>query len=174
MPSASGWATARTCPTCARSTGRNERRRRSRRRPPVGSAASGGPSTLAARVAVVPLDPGDPAPDVTATDQHGESVAPDFEGTTVVYFYIEGDTPGRTTQAEQFGLETDVYEGAGVTVYGVSTDDVDSHREFAAERTTFVVEDGEVVRTHEGVSPDSHARDLLMDLYDSRVVDLET
>lgn len=151
----------------------------------------------------MPLEPGDPAPDVTATDQHGESVTPDFEGTTVVYFYVEDGTPGCETQADQFGLEAETYEAAGVTVYGVSTDDVDSHREFAAEqgiefdlladpdgdlceafgverdhagraeRTTFVIDDGEVIRTYEGVSPDGHARDLLMELYDSGVVDLD-
>jgi len=148
------------------------------------------------------LEPGEPAPDVTATNQHGESVTPGFGRTTVVYFYVEDGTPGCATQADQFGLEAEVYEEAGVPVYGVSTDDVDSHREFAAERgiefdlladpdgelcgafgverdhagraerTTFVLDDGEVVRTYEGVSPDGHARDVLMDLYDSGIVDL--
>jgi peroxiredoxin Q/BCP len=151
----------------------------------------------------MPLEPGDPAPDVTAANQHGESVSPGFETTTVVYFYVEDGTPGCATQTEQFGLEAEVYEDAGVPVYGVSTDDVDSHREFAAERdigfdlladpdgelceafgverdhagraerTTFVLDGGEVVRTYEGVSPDGHARDVLMDLYDSGVVDPE-
>jgi peroxiredoxin Q/BCP len=151
----------------------------------------------------MPLQPGDPAPAVTAVDQHGESVTPDFEGTAVIYFYVEDGTPGCATQADQFGLEADTYEAAGVTVYGVSTDGVESHREFAAERgidfdlladpegelceafgverdhagrarrTTFVIDDGEVVRTVEGVSPDGHARDLLLELYDAGVVDLD-
>jgi peroxiredoxin Q/BCP len=151
----------------------------------------------------MPLEPGDPAPAVTAVDQHGESVTPDFEGTAVIYFYVEDGTPGCATQADQFGLEADTYEAAGVTVYGVSTDGVESHREFAAERgidfdlladpegelceafgverdhagrarrTTFVIDDGEVVRTVEGVSPDGHARDLLLELYDAGVVDLD-
>ena len=152
----------------------------------------------------MPLEPGDPAPVVTAPNQHGESVTPDAEGPTVVYFYVEDGTPGCETQADQFGLEAESYEAAGVTVYGVSTDTVDSHREFAAdrgiefdlladadgelceafdvgrdhagraERTTFVIADGEVVRTHEGVAPDGHARDLLLELYDSGVVDLDS
>ena len=150
----------------------------------------------------MPLQPGDPAPDVTATDQHGETVAPDFEGTAVVYFYIEDGTPGCETQADQFGLEAETYEAAGVTVYGVSTDDVDSHREFAAERgiefdlladpdgdiaeafgvptpqgradrTTFVLADGAVWRVYEGVDPDGHARDVMMDLLEAGVVELE-
>jgi len=150
----------------------------------------------------MPLEPGDPAPDVTATNQHGEAVTPDFEGTTVVYFYVEDGTPGCETQADQFDLEAESYEAADVAVYGVSTDDVESHREFAAERgiefdlladpdgelceafgverdhagraerTTFVIDDGEVIRTYEGVSPDGHARDLLIDLHDAGVVEL--
>jgi peroxiredoxin Q/BCP len=165
--------------------------------------APGGAKTLANGTGSMPLEPGDPAPAVTAVDQHGESVTPDFEGTAVIYFYVEDGTPGCATQADQFGLEADTYEAAGVTVYGVSTDGVDSHREFAAERgidfdlladpegelceafgverdhagrarrTTFVIDDGEVVRTVEGVSPDGHARDLLLELYDAGVVDLD-
>jgi len=79
------------------------------------------------------LEPGDPAPDVTARNQHGEPVSPSFAAPTVVYFYPEDGTPGCTTEAEQFQLERDAYDDAGVTVYGVSTDTVESHAEFAAE-----------------------------------------
>ena len=147
------------------------------------------------------LQPGDPAPDVTAPNQHGESVSPDFEGPTVLYFYPEDGTPGCTTEAAQFVAERDVYEEADVAVYGVSTDSVDSHREFADEqdvwfdlladpdgevagafgvelqggraaRTTFVLDDGEVRRVYEGVDPDGHARDVLMDLLDDGTVEL--
>lgn len=138
-----------------------------------------------------------------ATNQYGQHVSPDFGGTTVVFFYVEDGTPGCETEAEQFALEADVYDEADVTVYGVSTDDIASHREFAEEhgiefdlladpdgdladafdvdrdhagrtkRTTFVVRDGEIVRTDEDVTPDGHARDLLIELYDEGVVDLE-
>lgn len=151
----------------------------------------------------MPLQPSDPAPSVTATNQHGEHVTPDFEPLTVVYFYVEDGTPGCETQAQQFGYEADVYDEAGVTVYGVSTDDVASHRAFAQEhdvdfdlladpdgelcaafdverdrsgratRTTFVLQDGVVIRTDEDVRPDGHARDLLIELYDEGIVDLE-
>ncbi|RXK46457.1 peroxiredoxin [Halorientalis pallida] len=79
------------------------------------------------------LEPGDPAPDVTARNQHGESVSPTFAAPTVVYFYPEDGTPGCTTEAEQFARERETYDDAGVTVYGVSTDDAESHREFADE-----------------------------------------
>ena len=147
------------------------------------------------------LQPGDPAPDVSAPNQRGETVSPDFEEPTVCYFYPEDGTPGCTTEAAQFVAERDVYEEAGVAVYGVSADAVESHREFADEqdvwfdlladpdgevaeafgvelqqgrapRTTFVLADGEVRRVYEGVDPDGHARDVLMDLLDDGVVEL--
>ncbi|WP_254832947.1 peroxiredoxin [Haloglomus salinum] len=147
------------------------------------------------------LEPGDPAPDVSAPNQHGEPVTPEWAGVTVVYFYPEDETPGCTVEAQQFTTEAESYADAGVTVYGVSTDDVESHADFAeaegvafdlladpeedvceafgvpritgrAKRTTFVVVDGEVERVYEGVDPDGHARDLLLDLLDDGVVDL--
>lgn len=149
------------------------------------------------------LEPGDPAPQISAPNQHGETVTPDFDDVTVVYFYVEDGTPGCATQTEQFEREAEAYEDASVAVYGVSTDGVESHREFAeargiafdlltdpegelcdafgverdhsgrAERTTFVIEDGKIARRYEGVKPDGHARDLLFELYEDGVVDLE-
>ena len=147
------------------------------------------------------LEPGDPAPDVSAPNQRGEAVSPSFEGVTVVYFYPEDGTPGCATEAAQFVAEREVYEEAGVAVYGVSTDSVESHRAFADEqdawydllsdpdgevaaafgvdlqqgrapRTTFVLADGEVLRAYGGVNPDGHARDVLFDLLDDGVVEL--
>lgn len=149
------------------------------------------------------LAPGDAAPAVTARNQHGESVTPDFEAPTVVYFYPEDGTPGCSIEADQFGLEAETYREAGVSVYGVSADTVESHAEFAADegiefdlladpegevagafglelrddgrapRTTFVLVDGEVARVYEQVNPDGHARDVLMDLLDDGLVSLE-
>ena len=149
------------------------------------------------------LAPGDPAPTVTARNQHDESVTPDVGGPTVVYFYPEDGTPGCSTEADQFQLEAGTYREAGVSVYGVSTDDVASHADFAADegiefdlladpegalardfglelrddgrapRTTFVLVDGEVARVYERVDPDGHARDVLMDLLDDGLVSLE-
>jgi len=150
----------------------------------------------------MPLDDGDPAPEIALPNQDGETVAPGFDAPTVLYVYPEDGTPGCATEAEQFTLEHDAYEDAGVAVYGVSTDTVDSHAEFAAEegvefdlladpggevldafdverqpdgratRTTFVLVDGAVHRVYEGVTPDGHARDVLMDLLDDGVVEL--
>jgi peroxiredoxin Q/BCP len=148
------------------------------------------------------LDTGDPAPEIDAPNQHGETVSPDFDAPTVVYFYVEDGTPGCSTQADQFSREAGTYEDAGVTVYGVSTDDIDSHWEFAeregidydlladpdgdlcaafgvprdhdgrAERTTFVLADGEIQRVYTGVSADGHARDVLLDMLDDGLVSL--
>jgi len=150
----------------------------------------------------VVLQPGDPAPDVAAPNQHDEATVPSFEPPTVLYFYPEDGTPGCTTEAEQFVRERASYEDAGVAIYGVSTDTVDAHRAFADEqgvwfdlladpegdvaeafgvelregrapRTTFVLADSAVHRVYEGVDPDGHARDVMLDLLDDGLVELE-
>ncbi|WP_137286665.1 peroxiredoxin [Halorussus salinisoli] len=148
------------------------------------------------------LETGDDAPTVEATNQRGETIALDFSEPTVLYFYPRDDTPGCTTEAEQFDRELESYHDAGVSVFGVSTDDVESHEEFAekyelrfdlladpegevadafgvdtsrgaAPRTTFVLADGEVKAVYEGVDPDGHARDVLGDMLDDGLVALE-
>ncbi|PSQ33952.1 peroxiredoxin [Halobacteriales archaeon SW_12_69_24] len=98
-----------------------------------------------------------------------------------VYFYPRDGTPGCTQEAREFEADIESFRRTGVTVYGVSTDDVDSHRAFADEedlsfdlladpdgtvadafdvelqgdfvdRITFVLADGEV---HEVVDADT-------------------
>ena len=147
------------------------------------------------------LSEGDDAPRIEATNQDGDSVTVEYEEPTVVYFYPRDDTPGCTMEAKSFNKEYDEYENAGVRVYGVSTDDVESHRDFAeendlsfdlladpdaevadafgvpvqgnmAKRNTFVVVDGEVVSVYENVSPDGHGRDLLLELVEDGVVEI--
>ncbi|ADD05279.1 homolog to peroxiredoxin [Natrialba magadii ATCC 43099] len=149
----------------------------------------------------MPLETGDDAPDVTAPNQDGETVSPAFDDPTVLYFYPRDDTPGCTTEATQFQRERDTYREAGVDVYGVSTDDVDSHQSFAeaeglefdlladpdgavaaafevdvedgaVARTTFLLADGEVQAVYESVDPDGHARDVLLDAMDEGLVTL--
>ncbi|GAD52280.1 thiol peroxidase, Bcp-type [Halarchaeum acidiphilum MH1-52-1] len=139
------------------------------------------------------LDIGDDAPTVTAETQDGETVELDFATPTVLYFYPRDDTPGCTVEAKGFNAELDAYEAAGVDVYGVSTDDADSHADFcekhglkfdlladpegeiadafgvdhssgAAERVTFVLADGEVKAAYAGVSPEGHAEEVLEDI----------
>ncbi|GAA0222006.1 peroxiredoxin [Haladaptatus pallidirubidus] len=148
------------------------------------------------------LEAGDNAPAVTANNQHGETLSPDFEAPTVVYFYPRDDTPGCTVEAKQFDAELESYRDAGATVYGVSTDDVESHEAFAEKfdlgfdlladpdgeiadafgvevendftpRTTFVLADGEVEAVYGSVDPDGHAREVLSDMLDDELVVLE-
>ena len=149
------------------------------------------------------LEADDPAPAVSAPNQHGDLVQIDGGELTVVYFYPEDDTPGCRTEATQFSAEAETYREAGVDVYGVSIDDVESHRAFAeandieinlladpdgeladafgvertpdgrTRRTTFVLADEKVQEVYTGVDPDGHAREVMMDLLDSGVADVE-
>lgn len=148
------------------------------------------------------LETGAAVPEVTATNQDGDRVTVEFVEPTVLYFYPRDDTPGCTTEAEQFDAELDTYREAGVNVYGVSTDDADSHAEFAAEydiefdlladpdekivdafdvettqgaamRTTFVCAQRQVCGVYEGVHPDGHARNVLNDVLDVGLASLE-
>ena len=79
------------------------------------------------------LESGDPAPDVSAQNQDGETITPDFADPTVVYFYPEDFTSGCTTEAAEFQSTLPDFEEFGVTIYGVSMDDVATHADFAEE-----------------------------------------
>jgi peroxiredoxin Q/BCP len=124
------------------------------------------------------LEPGDPAPDVSASNQHGETVTLDSEAPTVVYFYPKDFTGGCTIEANDFQDALPEFRESGIGVYGVSMDDVESHADFAEEedvefdlladpdgdvaagfgldtsegytdRRTFVLADGEVVAVYD-------------------------
>lgn len=79
------------------------------------------------------LEPGDPAPEISARNQDGDSVTPDFAEPTVVYFYPEDFTGGCTLEANGFQETLAEFEELGVTIYGVSMDDVGTHADFAEE-----------------------------------------
>ncbi|HEY2603077.1 MAG TPA: thioredoxin-dependent thiol peroxidase [Thermoleophilaceae bacterium] len=70
------------------------------------------------------LNPGDPAPDFTLPDQHGNPVTlSSFRGRRVIlYFYPKADTPGCTTQACGIRDHRADYEQADAVVLGVSPD----------------------------------------------------
>jgi peroxiredoxin Q/BCP len=124
------------------------------------------------------LEIGDAAPEVSAPNQHGETVTLEFSGPTVVYFYPKDFTGGCTIEANDFEEHLPEFESADVPVYGVSMDDVESHADFAEEegvtfelladpegevadafgvdtdegytdRVTFLLNDGEVVATYD-------------------------
>ena len=147
------------------------------------------------------LDVGDSVPEVETENQDGETVTLTFEDPTVLYFYPKDDTPGCTVEAKQFNLELESYRDAGVPVYGISTDAVDSHREFAdkydlefdlltdiegeirdrfdvgksggyTNRVTYVLADGEVKKVYTDVDPDGHPREVLSDMIDAGLAKL--
>ena len=149
------------------------------------------------------LEIGETAPAVSAPNQHGERIDLPVDGPTVLYFYPRDGTPGCTREAAAFGAELPAFDEADVDVYGVSSDGVDSHREFAAreniefdlladpdgeiaaaygvprgptgavERTTFVVLDGRIQAVYESVTPGGHAREVLGDLPAADVTDTQ-
>ncbi|WP_135304142.1 peroxiredoxin [Haloarcula amylovorans] len=79
------------------------------------------------------LEPGDRAPEISAQNQYGETVSPDFSAPTVVYFYPADFTGGCTIEARDFQEVLPEFREGGITVYGVSMDDVETHDEFAEE-----------------------------------------
>lgn len=81
------------------------------------------------------LQPGDPAPDFTLTDQHGASVTlSERRGRPVVlYFYPRAGTPGCTKQACGVRDGKAALSAAGADVYGISTDPADKLVRFDSE-----------------------------------------
>jgi peroxiredoxin Q/BCP len=81
------------------------------------------------------LQAGDRPPPFTLTDPEGKRVSlSDFAGRHVVlYFYPADDTPGCTREACGFRDAWDDLRRLGVEVLGVSGDDAESHRRFAAK-----------------------------------------
>lgn len=79
------------------------------------------------------LEVGDPAPQVEALTDQGETI--DFgnalsEGTTLVFFYPKAMTPGCTKQACSLRDGWDELQARGMNVYGVSTDAAQTQAEF--------------------------------------------
>jgi len=142
------------------------------------------------------LQAGQPAPTLSATDQNGVSRTVGGPGAQwlLVYFYPKDGTPGCTTEACAFRDAWTLYDEAGVMIYGVSTDDAASHKEFAeehqlpfpliadpdrtwadafgvgsmlgmAERVSFLIDpEGQVVAQYPDVDPGVHANQVLKDV----------
>ena len=140
-----------------------------------------------------PASPHGRAAPFTAQDQNGQSVSlSDFRGSPVVlYFYPRDMTPGCTEEACAFRDAWDRMQATGAVVLGVSTDSVESHREFAeahelpfqlladedesiaqaygvpvqmgfAKRMTFIIDgDGVIRRVFEDVDPGVHVDEVL-------------
>jgi thioredoxin-dependent peroxiredoxin len=76
---------------------------------------------------------GDMMPDVALETPDGGSVRPsDFAGSKlVVFFYPKDDTPGCTTENQDFTALADEFAAAGAALLGVSKDPPARHRKFA-------------------------------------------
>jgi peroxiredoxin Q/BCP len=84
-----------------------------------------------------PLKPGDPAPDVTFKLQDGKEIKLSSlaDKQVLVYFYPKDDTPGCTIEAQGLRDGWSDIQAAGLEVYGVSTQDADSHKAFIEKHT---------------------------------------
>ena len=83
-----------------------------------------------------PIGIGDSAPDFQLDSQSGETVRlKDVIGQKdiVLYFYPKDNTPGCTTEAQAFRDSYETFKDLGAEVIGVSSDSVDSHRDFASK-----------------------------------------
>jgi peroxiredoxin Q/BCP len=78
------------------------------------------------------LSTGERFPDFSLQNQDGKPVRlSDFAGKwLVVYFYPKDDTPGCTVQGKSFTASKSDFDAAGISVVGVSQDDVASHKDF--------------------------------------------
>src|SRR5262245_5506522 len=78
------------------------------------------------------LEAGKPFPNFSLQNQDGETVSlSDFAGRwLVVYFYPKDDTPGCTIQGKSFTASKSEFDHAGISIVGVSQDDVISHKDF--------------------------------------------
>src|SRR5262245_32470736 len=82
--------------------------------------------------AAAPLKEGDMAPDVELVLQTGKSVRlSTLRGKTVaLYFYPKDETSGCTIEADSVRDRFADLQAAGVTVFGISTQDAASHKQF--------------------------------------------
>jgi thioredoxin-dependent peroxiredoxin len=76
---------------------------------------------------------GRPAPDFSLPSTTGDSVSlKGFKGkkTVILYFYPKDDTPGCTKEACEFRDFSAEFEKHNTVIYGVSTDNLESHAKF--------------------------------------------
>jgi peroxiredoxin Q/BCP len=87
------------------------------------------------------LDAGSPAPDFTLPRDGGETVSLSAlkGGPVVLYFYPRDDTPGCTTEANDFTAMLPEFQAAGATVIGVSKDTVAKHEKFISKHDLGVI-----------------------------------
>ena len=80
-------------------------------------------------------------PDFNLQNQDGKSrKLQDYAGKwLVLYVYPKDDTPGCTIQGKSFTAEKAAFESLGVSIVGISADDVASHKDFC-NKYSFTIE----------------------------------
>jgi peroxiredoxin Q/BCP len=135
------------------------------------------------------IQEGEALPGFSAETQDGEEVSSEEIGDAIIYFYPKADTPGCTREACSFRGYIQKFDELDLEVYGVSTDSIEEQKTFAekndlnfdlladpegkvaekfgvlqdsgfAERTTFLVKNGEVRKIFRKVDPEEHVEEL--------------
>lgn len=136
---------------------------------------------------------GDKFPEFSLSDDSGNIVNNSSltGNVNVVYFYPKDMTPGCTKEACDFKDNMEKFKTAGISVYGISTDSIESHKKFkdkhglnfsllsdkdkvlvdklgiksivgSAKRVTFLVDkNGSIIKIYPNVTPDGHAEEIL-------------
>ena len=82
------------------------------------------------------LKAGDQAPDFSLTDQHGETISLKnltAKAFVLIAFYPKDNSPVCTVEFKEFRDMYHQYHALGVTIVGISTNTLKSHREFSAK-----------------------------------------
>jgi peroxiredoxin Q/BCP len=78
---------------------------------------------------------GQAIPSFTAASTRGDISAEDLRGRySVLYFYPKDNTPGCTTQAQNFRDRHDDFAAAGCQIIGISRDTLKSHEGFTGKQ----------------------------------------
>ena len=160
---------------------------------PAPAANAPAPAAAAEDADAKLLAVGTPAPEVSGKAVDGSEVSlASLKGKpVVVYFYPKDNTPGCTTEAQDFRDDSAAFAEMGAVVVGVSMDSPESHKAFAeqhqlkfpllsdpdgaiaakfgvdtsrgvAKRTTFVIgKDGKVAKVFPGVKVQGHSDEVL-------------
>lgn len=143
------------------------------------------------------IDVGTKAPDFKLLDQDGKEHSLSYHAGSyvLIYFYPKDDTPGCTTEACGIRDAYMDFERAGIKVFGVSKDSVESHKAFEqkfklpftllsdpkkevlgaygalggpfTKRISYLIgKDGTVLKVYPKVDPTTHGGQILKDVYD--------
>lgn len=158
-----------------------------------GDSSSSSSSAASTSKAAGEIKEGDIAPDIELSLQNGNKVKlASLKGKSVaIYFYPKDDTPGCTVEAQGIRDTWADLSAANIAVYGVSTQDAESHKQFIdkqnlpfdlvvdadesvakafgvpvrlgfAKRQTFLIgPDGKIKKIWRDVTPAGHAAEIL-------------